>query len=550
MNYDSPTSNKIIDRMKMNPLLTWLSDMMKIATKDEIVIPNDYRDMVLQVKELLNSDTSGYASSVLDFAINSALVDYRVETKNKNLNTLLNNWLDALNDTLRGEIPVGIKALAREYFRERWKGSSFLLLRTFWEKKDGFYLPTVLYFVDGEDIVVDGDKKSKNLNGRKYKLRISKDETKSIGVAENEKLFIQKPYTSWGNDYSIPYIIQRGLFRNLKFLELLEKKGEFVVGKALEYLGILKKGTENLTLSNNPDFIYDESDLNKIKTDFSKFLSDRKVTGGASIYTTGFDTQFEHLIPEYSQALKQELYTPIERRIIAGLGLVEIIEGISSTRKEAILNTKPFFAEINAGIQDFKTLLIDIITTISEENKSLHRKYFRKSIKIQTPLISAGMDSKTLAQLRSGYDRGIISKKTYCETLGLNLDIEIDRREEEEKYEDILFPPVIQNIEKDIEPKPGDKKLDKKVDKKIDKKLDKKVDKKVEDNIPDDKKGLEKKNFNQAIEYEQGVVVKRKDGWHVLSEKDKNLGGPYKTKKEAVERLKQVEFYKNKSEGK
>ncbi len=43
-------------------------------------------------------------------------------------------------------------------------------------------------------------------------------------------------------------------------------------------------------------------------------------------------------------------------------------------------------------------------------------------------------------------------------------------------------------------------------------------------------------------------VVKRKDGWHVLSKKGKNLGGPYKTKAEAVKRLRQVEYFKHKGE--
>jgi hypothetical protein len=42
------------------------------------------------------------------------------------------------------------------------------------------------------------------------------------------------------------------------------------------------------------------------------------------------------------------------------------------------------------------------------------------------------------------------------------------------------------------------------------------------------------------------MIVKRKDGYHVLSEKGKNLGGPYKTKKEAEERLRQVEYFKHK----
>jgi hypothetical protein len=42
-------------------------------------------------------------------------------------------------------------------------------------------------------------------------------------------------------------------------------------------------------------------------------------------------------------------------------------------------------------------------------------------------------------------------------------------------------------------------------------------------------------------------MIKRvKEGYKVTSEKGKNLGGPYKTKKEAEKRLRQVEFFKYK----
>lgn len=40
------------------------------------------------------------------------------------------------------------------------------------------------------------------------------------------------------------------------------------------------------------------------------------------------------------------------------------------------------------------------------------------------------------------------------------------------------------------------------------------------------------------------MIVKKKDGFHVVSESGKNLGGPYKTRDEAEKRLRQVEFFK------
>lgn len=42
------------------------------------------------------------------------------------------------------------------------------------------------------------------------------------------------------------------------------------------------------------------------------------------------------------------------------------------------------------------------------------------------------------------------------------------------------------------------------------------------------------------------MIAKRKDGYYVLSEKTRrNLGGPYKSREEAVKRLRQVEFFKH-----
>jgi len=43
------------------------------------------------------------------------------------------------------------------------------------------------------------------------------------------------------------------------------------------------------------------------------------------------------------------------------------------------------------------------------------------------------------------------------------------------------------------------------------------------------------------------MIKKVKEGYKVLSEKSgKNLGGPYKTREEAVKRLQQVEYFKHK----
>ena len=41
------------------------------------------------------------------------------------------------------------------------------------------------------------------------------------------------------------------------------------------------------------------------------------------------------------------------------------------------------------------------------------------------------------------------------------------------------------------------------------------------------------------------MIVKTNGGYKVVSSKGRNLGGPYKTLKEAKKRLRQVEFFKH-----
>lgn len=41
------------------------------------------------------------------------------------------------------------------------------------------------------------------------------------------------------------------------------------------------------------------------------------------------------------------------------------------------------------------------------------------------------------------------------------------------------------------------------------------------------------------------MIVKKKDGYRVVSSKGRNLSGPYKTMEAARKRLRQVEFFKH-----
>jgi cation transport regulator len=478
----------------MNPLLSWLWQMVSMISSDEIKVPSDYPTQVTKVKEVLESDISGIVNSILDFAINCAVVNYTIESNNETFSDVIETWMKDINISLLGKIPTGIQALSKEYYRERWKNSSLIVLRSIWETVEinglKLEMPTKMWIVDGSNIHIKDEDDSRVIGSEEYKLKVNTNGTKlkNLPSFKNEEIFVQKPFDSWSKLYPTPFLIQRGLYKNLSIYNLINSKSEKIIGKALEYLFLMKKGSEQLALKGIPEFIYSEEDLKKVKDGLQDMLANNNGTSnkGTPTYTTNFDTQFEHLIPEYSKILNEELYKNTEKRLLAGLGMIEIVEGVSSTRKEALLNPRPFIKEVNNGIEDFMSLMEDVFRTIVLKNKTKHPKLFSKSSDIELHHAPVGdfISDSVRDHIRSLYDRGILSKETYCEVVGeTDFDIEVKRRisETDNELDEIMYPPVTQNLEAKVEEVPLTKKNNK-------------------ENTTTDKQGAEKKNYQGAYE--------------------------------------------------
>jgi cation transport regulator ChaB len=498
-----------------NFLVEWAWDIISYFSRDEIIVPINYHDQIEKLKTTLISDTSGIINSVLDFAIDCASVDLIVETKNPNVTDVIDTWFDKINYSLRGKVPTGLRALEKEYYRERWKNSSFLVLRTQWEdfKIDNisYSLPTKMWFVDGANIIVeDGDKKNRIIGEEKYYIKIDDDIKKPLPSNKDELIFVQKPFSSWSELYPTPFLFQRGIYKNLKLYDLMNQKGERIIAKALEYLLLMKKGSEGLALKGLPEYTYSGEDLQKASEDLQKIIKKTKHRRGTPTYTTNFDTSLEHLIPDYKRAISSDLYAPIEKRILAGLGLVEIVEGTTSTRREGILNPKPFITEVETGVKDFISLMSDVIKEIIDRNSSSHQKYFSDSMEIDLhyPAIKSFVDDSLRQHLRSMYDRGVISKQTYSEVVGgTDFDIEIKRRTQEtkDKLDIKMYAPIIDNREGvgiDLPGEPGKEPKLKTITPKPKPNIQQPVGA-PKDTIPTSKKGPEAKNFKGEFEDEE-----------------------------------------------
>ena len=184
----------------------WFQQMLSILLK-KVVVPTNYHERVKEVKLMLEDDLTGVVDTLTDFAVESASVNYTIDSKNQKLNDILNNWLKSINKDFKGQIPSGIGPLSEEYYKERWKSSSFPILKiSKWERGEGnLILPSKMFFVDGEsvysntpkdegDAVMMGDLEYFIGSGNKNPL--------------DKNVIITKPYGRWHDKYPVPFLVK------------------------------------------------------------------------------------------------------------------------------------------------------------------------------------------------------------------------------------------------------------------------------------------------------------------------------------------------------
>jgi len=423
-----------------------------LYTTGDISVPPDFHSRCEKIKGMIDNDISGVINTVLDYSISSASnAQYKIECSDNNLQKLLNTWLQKINLELKG-VPTGLQELSKEYFKERWQGSSLCLLRIKgWETltidKNTIEVPTIMWYVNGSSVYVKRDADSN------YKLGsdiyyLDKEHKVKVPEGNKEEIIMQKPFDRWFDQYATPYLIRKGVYKNWLTMKVLQEKSDEVISKILPYLFIIKKGTERLFIEG--DISYDDPDLKKVVDGLKEQLESYKNQKSKTpTNATTFDTEYDHLIPDLRKILTEDLYKQGFRLILSGLGFVDMLE-IASSRQESRINPKPFVAEINNGVEGFKSMLLDIVYKIIERNKEKHPKLFSNNNKlliVNSPLkINV---EQILDQLRSGYIYGASSITTYQEVLGLDPETEKERRQKEldEGLEDLFYPHLIQNRE-------------------------------------------------------------------------------------------------------
>jgi cation transport regulator ChaB len=418
----------------------------------KINIPVDFHNQVKEVKTMLTDDVSGLVDSLTDFAVESATVKISIETKNDELNKIYQEWLNNINKSLAGQIQRGIGLIQKEYYKELWKASSFPVLKiTKWNEIDKINFPSEMFIIDGGSIYAKEKNKGDLKGPLPYNYYIGQ-ETKDEQKLDNG-VIISRPYGRIFDKYPTPFLIKRGVLHNFLILQALADKQGEVLLKIIPYLLWIKKGTESL-IAQGKGKVYSDGDLKQVVKEFQSLMDQitQKVSGLAvPIRATQFDEDITHLIPDLGKIFTRELSIGMEKRILAGLGFIDVMESVSSSRRESTLNPKVFIQLIRAGVTSFKEqILQELVYMTIDANKELHKKYMAQDIHVITSPVHIFTDEYFKNQMRLMWTHGQLSNETYCEVVGeVEYRAEVLRREKEVKSgeEITMYPHLTRNDE-------------------------------------------------------------------------------------------------------
>lgn len=430
-----------------------LSAAIWAMTNRTIKVPTDFHGQAQKIRELYaQGDSSGLVDTLSDFMVECALVKFSIETKLEDATyvDLLNEWLDTINSDYRGKpgIEVGVRGFAKQYFRERWKYSSFPIVKiASFNKKikigsNEIKVPEGLFILDGGSVKA----KSKDENvisvfNYDYYLGDESDKNKIDG----KNYLVTKPNGRIFDDYPIPFLHRRGILKNWIILDTIKNKQGELIADIIPYLLMLKKG---IKAANSKSV--SEAELQKSVDTLQKTLEQANLTGGVPLRATNVDESIEEFIPSIENMFKKELFSQGEKAILSGFGLIDMQHIGDVSRQESIINPKPLIEEVTTGVGDFICILNDLIAYINENNKKRYPKLVKSDPFVHYNKIQAFITEEIRKKLSEAHSRGNLSEQTYNEVaVGVGFELERKRRKVEAKegIEVDFYPRVIQNVE-------------------------------------------------------------------------------------------------------
>ena len=417
------------------------SDFMGLLSQlslEALTPPTTFSEQVKASRDLLKNDTSGFVKSLVDFAVTAATrVNFSISTENDVLDNLFDKILKELNSDFVGKVNLGLNPIKKDFFRSYWD-SGLCVIKTVWNEVDGLIVPKTAFLVDSKSVKVEGD--DNKFASYKYYL-----DDKELRNTDYTHIFIYKN-SSMYEKYPTPPLISKGVYINVQIKKVIKALQRSYLDQIIPFLWIILKGEKS-----RPDLKYNKEDLQDIKTALEKAIKEfkeDKLNKKIPLAVSRFDTKHEFLTPDLEKMLDDAITSSINKDILAGMGFISVLEGLS-TRRDIVLNPRPFINNVVDSVLLFKNFINDLAYVTAKKNIE-HKKYFTNfSYSVNTTPLTSFWNDNDKSIMRILSDRGLLSIKTSLENFDIDFNTELKRRskEAENGSEVIFFPRVLMNQE-------------------------------------------------------------------------------------------------------
>ena len=417
------------------------SDFMGLLSQlslEALTPPTTFSEQVKASRDLLKNDTSGFVKPLVDFAVTAATrVNFSISTENDVLDNLFDKILKELNSDFVGKVNLGLNPIKKDFFRSYWD-SGLCVIKTVWNEVDGLIVPKTAFLVDSKSVKVEGD--DNKFASYKYYL-----DDKELRNTDYTHIFIYKN-SSMYEKYPTPPLISKGVYINVQIKKVIKALQRSYLDQIIPFLWIILKGEKS-----RPDLKYNKEDLQDIKTALEKAIKEfkeDKLNKKIPLAVSRFDTKHEFLTPDLEKMLDDAITSSINKDILAGMGFISVLEGLS-TRRDIVLNPRPFINNVVDSVLLFKNFINDLAYVTAKKNIE-HKKYFTNfSYSVNTTPLTSFWNDNDKSIMRILSDRGLLSIKTSLENFDIDFNTELKRRskEAENGSEVIFFPRVLMNQE-------------------------------------------------------------------------------------------------------
>lgn len=397
----------------------------------------------------------GIVGTAIDILVDLSFSDIKVyNTKNKKAKTLIDHWLENVN-SVNFNISKGINPLNRSIAFEYYLTSNVFLYSK-WSNvsvpdlSGKYRLPMSVMALDPK--IIEIPQESVQFGGKTLRLNISKIFGTSLMSSQEEKNFKQ----------SLPLKLRNSLSKNGSYIDLdhynvyhIKRRGSMYAGWGVPYLArsfssIASKRKLRTLDDSTIDGMINSITIFKIgDKDIPKTWEPARLNAFANLIKSpeasvtavwGFDVDFIHISPSGEVLNFADRYKDCNTDIAHALGIpMSIITGSGEKAGDVWASILFLIERLEAFREEYKAFVEDNLTKIMDENGLSKEKPKVRFIK---PKINKE-DVKNI--ILAYYDRGLLSKESALEEIGVSIEEEIIRREQEKanKVDKILERPEV-----------------------------------------------------------------------------------------------------------